>query len=64
LFRWEYGLEITENVLANVKGTISILKEIRELGIRISVDNFGTGYSAFNPLATNMFHLLKECTLK
>jgi EAL domain-containing protein (putative c-di-GMP-specific phosphodiesterase class I) len=48
-------LEITENVLANVKGTISILKEIRELGIRISVDNFGTGYSAFNPLATICF---------
>jgi EAL domain-containing protein (putative c-di-GMP-specific phosphodiesterase class I) len=39
-------LEITESVLANVKGTISIIKEIRELGIRISIGDFGTGYSA------------------
>ena len=41
-------LEITESVLANVKSTIPVLKEIRKLGIHISVDDFGTGYSSLS----------------
>lgn len=40
--------EITESVLANIKSTVSILKEIRNLGIHISVDDFGTGYSSLS----------------
>ena len=41
-------LEITESILANIKSTISILKEIQKLGIHISVDDFGTGYSSLS----------------
>jgi len=41
-------LEITESVLANVKSTVAILKEIRKLGVQISVDDFGTGYSSLS----------------
>lgn len=41
-------LEITESVLTNVKSTIEILKEIRKLGVLISVDDFGTGYSSLS----------------
>ena len=40
--------EITESVLANAKSTVSILKDIRNLGIHISVDDFGTGYSSLS----------------
>lgn len=41
-------IEITESVLANTKSTIAILKEIRGLGVQISVDDFGTGYSSLS----------------
>jgi EAL domain-containing protein (putative c-di-GMP-specific phosphodiesterase class I) len=41
-------LKITESVLANIKSTVSILKEIRNLGIHISVDDFGTGFSSLS----------------
>lgn len=41
-------LEITESVLANIKSTVSVLKEIQQLGIQVSVDDFGTGYSSLS----------------
>lgn len=52
-------LEITESVLANVKSTISILKEIQKLGIHISVDDFGTGYSSLSYIKELPINTLK-----
>lgn len=51
--------EITESVLADIKSTIFILKEIRKLGISISVDDFGTGYSSLSYIKELPIDILK-----
>lgn len=45
------SLELTETAaMSNIDLTISRLKELRDIGIKISIDNFGTGYSSLNYL--------------
>lgn len=44
-------LEITESVAAqNMDHAIDVVKELGELGVRTSLDDFGIGYSSFNYL--------------
>ncbi|MBE9042917.1 EAL domain-containing protein [Pleurocapsales cyanobacterium LEGE 10410] len=44
-------LEITESmVMDNVEDTIVLLNQLKELNIKISMDDFGTGFSSFNYL--------------
>lgn len=46
-----FEIEITENVLLqDVPGVIDKLKQLRERGVRISIDDFGTRYSSLNYL--------------
>jgi diguanylate cyclase (GGDEF)-like protein len=44
-------LEITESaIMANPKGTMDILADIKALGVSIALDDFGKGYSSLNYL--------------
>lgn len=53
-------LEITEKVsAADDETSITILKNLRSMGIRIGLDDFGVGYSALNYLARFPVNALK-----
>jgi diguanylate cyclase len=44
-------LEITEsNAMQNAEATITTLRELKTLGVRVSIDDFGIGYSSLNYL--------------
>lgn len=53
-------LEITEGFLIkNTKYIISILQEVRDMGVYISIDDFGIGYSSFCRLKELPIQILK-----
>jgi EAL domain-containing protein (putative c-di-GMP-specific phosphodiesterase class I)/GGDEF domain-containing protein len=52
--------EITEAVLMrHSQSIVTILEEIEELGIRIELDDYGTGYTSLQHLASLPIHILK-----
>jgi diguanylate cyclase (GGDEF)-like protein len=53
-------LEITESVLLrNNKSNLTILHQLRDLGVRISMDDFGTGHSSLGYLRSFPFDKIK-----
>ena len=53
-------IEITENILmVNSAGNLEKLQRIRELGVRISIDDFGTGFCSFSYLLQYQVDRLK-----
>lgn len=53
-------IEITESVFnKDVEGVISIMKRIQKMGIRVSIDDFGIGYSSLNQLINLPIHEVK-----
>jgi diguanylate cyclase (GGDEF)-like protein/PAS domain S-box-containing protein len=54
-----FGVEITEGAMSDVKEAIPILMKLKKLGISISVDDFGTGFSSLNYLKQFPIDILK-----
>ena len=53
-------LEITESAYNNeTDQIIGIINELRNIGFKIEIDDFGSGYSSLNTLATLQFDVLK-----
>ncbi|WP_438432849.1 putative bifunctional diguanylate cyclase/phosphodiesterase [Gorillibacterium sp. sgz500922] len=53
-------LEITEGILLqNTNRTMRLLRELKEIGVRISIDDFGVGYSSLSYLKHFPFDTLK-----
>ncbi len=52
-------LEITEGVLMDVESAASILTELNQVGFRVSVDDFGTGFSSLSYLKRLPIHEVK-----
>ncbi len=46
-----YECEITEtSVMENVSGAVAVLQQISDAGVRLSIDDFGSGYASFDYL--------------
>jgi diguanylate cyclase (GGDEF)-like protein/PAS domain S-box-containing protein len=53
-------LELTETVMsANVERNAAVVRELRAIGVRIAVDDFGTGYNSLATLRTYEVDTLK-----
>ena len=53
-------LELTESViLSNADVIVALLRELKEMGVRLSIDDFGIGYSSLSYLRQFPFHRLK-----
>ena len=53
-------LELTERVLVDdTPDTLEVFDELRKLGVQLSIDDFGEGYSALNYLRRLPIHALK-----
>jgi len=52
-------LEITESVLVDDERTLASLEALKALGVRLSLDDFGTGWSSLASLRRLPVHVLK-----
>jgi diguanylate cyclase (GGDEF)-like protein len=53
-------LEITESVMLDIGGTaLAILQNLREIGVRVALDDFGIGYSSLGYLRSFPFDRIK-----
>lgn len=43
-------LEMTESIMQNIEKTKPVIEQIKDLGVKISIDDFGTGFSSLSIL--------------
>lgn len=43
-----FEIEITESIMLDVNGASQTLQELKELGVKIAIDDFGAGYSSLS----------------
>jgi diguanylate cyclase (GGDEF)-like protein len=57
---WQLGLEITETTMMDdADTTVETLKRLRELGVKLALDDFGAGYSSLSYLKNFPVDVLK-----
>jgi EAL domain-containing protein (putative c-di-GMP-specific phosphodiesterase class I) len=52
-------LEITESMVVNIESAIAKMDALRNLGLRFSMDDFGTGFSSLSSLSRLPLHQIK-----
>ncbi|REK56558.1 MAG: PAS domain S-box protein [Thermobacillus sp.] len=52
-------LEITENMISDVRSVKEIVAELGEIGVTVSIDDFGSGFSSLRLLSELPIHKLK-----
>lgn len=52
-------VEITESMTADIESTILMLQHLKKIGVRISIDDFGTGFSSLSYLKYFPVDILK-----
>ncbi len=56
----QLNLELTENiVMHDADGNVDVLRNLKAMGVRISIDDFGIGYSSFSHLRRLPIDVLK-----
>lgn len=54
-----FEIEITESVMLDIEQSARIICELKELGLRIAIDDFGAGYSSLNVMKNIEIDTLK-----
>lgn len=52
-------IEITESMLMDIQQGLKVLRKLKEIGVQISMDDFGTGYNSLNYLKEFPINKLK-----
>ena len=60
IYPWQLGLEITETTMMNdADTTVETLRRLREIGVKLALDDFGAGYSSLSYLKNFPVDVLK-----
>ena len=54
-----FEIEITESVMLNIEESSKLIVELKEMGIKVAIDDFGAGYSSLNVIKNVEIDTLK-----